>query len=67
VASLAAFPTMMHRDRRRQGLRVCRAVWLIGVSVREYREIEVGERDPDFETWRRMCEVFGWPLAFSSL
>jgi hypothetical protein len=24
-------------------VRVCRAAWLIGVSVREYREIEAGE------------------------
>ena len=30
---------MMQRDRKREGLRVCRAAWLIGVSVREYREI----------------------------
>jgi DNA-binding XRE family transcriptional regulator len=65
VPSLAAFPAMMQRDRVRQGLRVCRAAWLIGVTVREYREIEAGERDPDFETWRRMCDVFNWPLAFT--
>jgi hypothetical protein len=32
---------MMERDREREGLRVCRAAWLIGVTVREYREIEV--------------------------
>ena len=50
MASLAAFPSMMHRDRSRQGLRVCRAAWLIGVSVREYRELEAGERWPDAET-----------------
>jgi DNA-binding XRE family transcriptional regulator len=64
VASLAAFPRMMERDRRREGLRVCRAAWLIGVTVREYREIEAGERDPDPDTWRRMCDVFNWPLSF---
>src|SRR5262249_38088511 len=65
VGSLASFPAMMQRDRERQGLRVCRAAWLIGVSVREYREIEAGERGPEFETWRRMCDVFNWPLAFA--
>jgi DNA-binding XRE family transcriptional regulator len=64
MASLTAFPGMMQRGRERQGLRVCRAAWLLGVSVREYREIEAGERDPDFETWRQMCEVFEWRLAF---
>jgi hypothetical protein len=56
---------MMERDRKREGLRVCRAAWLIGVSVREYREIEAGERYPDFDTWRRMCDVFKWPRSFS--
>ena len=28
---------MMQRSRKREGLRVCRAAWLVGVSVREYR------------------------------
>jgi hypothetical protein len=39
----------MQRDRRRQGLRVCRAAWLVGVVVREHREFEAGERSPTFE------------------
>jgi hypothetical protein len=65
MATLASHATMMERDRKREGLRVCRAAWLIGVTVREYREIEAGERDPDFDTWRRMCDVFSWPLAFT--
>jgi DNA-binding XRE family transcriptional regulator len=60
MPSLAAFPTMLERDRKREGLRICRAAWLIGVSVREYRELEEGKRDPDFATWRRMCRVFEW-------
>jgi len=65
MPTLASYATMMERARVRQGLRVCRAAWLIGVSVREYREVEAGERYPDFETWRRMCDVFDWPLAFT--
>ena len=47
AAILAAFPSVMRRDRKREGLRVCRAAWLLGVSVREYRELEAGERFPD--------------------
>jgi hypothetical protein len=31
------------------------------VTVREYREMEAGERTPDVDTYERMCEVFGWP------
>ena len=46
VATLASFPAMMQRDRKREDLRLCGAAWLVGVSVREYREIEAGERMP---------------------
>jgi len=64
VASLASFPSMMQRGRKREGLRECRAVWLIGVSVRRYRELETGGASPTREEWRRMIDVFSWPRAF---
>jgi predicted ATPase with chaperone activity len=32
---------MLERDRRREGLRICRAAWLLGGTVREYRALEV--------------------------
>jgi hypothetical protein len=64
VASRASFPQMMQRDRKREGLRVCRGAWLIGVSVREYRAFEAGERFPDAVTWDRICKLFGWPQTF---
>jgi transcriptional regulator with XRE-family HTH domain len=62
--SLAAYPAMMRRDRKREGLRVCRAAWLIGVSVREYREIEAGDREPSPATYERISELYGWPQTF---
>jgi hypothetical protein len=37
MATLAAYPAMMRRDRQRLGLRECRAAWLLGLTVREYR------------------------------
>ena len=37
------------------------AAWRLGVSVREYRELEAGERVPGYETWDRICKLFGWP------
>jgi len=40
------------------------AACLLGVSVREYREIEAGMRWPTFETWDRICKLFGWPATF---
>jgi transcriptional regulator with XRE-family HTH domain len=52
---------MMQRDRKREGLRVCRAAWLVGVTVREYREIEAGDRTPSLATYRRISELYGWP------
>ena len=65
LTAIAAFPAMMRRDRRREGLRECRAAWSIGVSVRRYREIEGGESFPTSEEWERMVEVFSWPQAFA--
>jgi hypothetical protein len=64
MATLAAYARMMERDRKREGLRVCRAAWLIGVTVREYREIEAGDRTPSLATYRRISELYGWPRAF---
>jgi DNA-binding XRE family transcriptional regulator len=64
VPSLASFPSMMERGRKREGLRVCRAAWLIGVSVREYGEIEAGDRTPSLDVYQRICELYGWPQAF---
>jgi len=64
MPTLAAYPGMMQRARKREGLRVCRAAWLIGVSVREYREIEAGERFPDPGTYERISDLYGWPQTF---
>ena len=64
MATLAADPTMMQRARKREGLRVCRGAWLIGVSVREYREIEAGDREPSPGTYERISELFGWPQTY---
>jgi hypothetical protein len=33
---------------------------LLGVSVREYREIESGGF-PTSEVYERICDLFGWP------
>jgi len=64
VASLAAFPALLKRDRTRLGLRVYRAAWLVGASVREYREIEAGDRLPSPGTYERISALYGWPQTF---
>jgi predicted transcriptional regulator len=57
---VAAFPAMMQGDRKREGLRVCRAAWLLGLSIREYREIEAGDREPSLDTYERISDLYGW-------
>jgi DNA-binding XRE family transcriptional regulator len=64
VPTLAAYPGMMQRSRKREGVRLCRAAWLIGVTVREYREIEAGDRTPSLSTYQRICKLYGWPQTF---
>jgi hypothetical protein len=32
--------------------------------VREYRELEAGERFPTFETWGSDLQLYGWPQTF---
>jgi transcriptional regulator with XRE-family HTH domain len=64
MPSLVSFPAMMERDRERQGLLECRTARLIGVTVREYREIEAGDRTPSLDTYRRISELYGWLQTF---
>jgi predicted transcriptional regulator len=54
----------MRRARKRECLRVCRAAWLVGVSVREYREIESGDRTPSLDMYERISELYEWPQTF---
>lgn len=34
------------------------------MTVADYRELVEGEAFPNYETWDRMCKLFGWPHAF---
>ena len=43
-----------------------RAAWELDVSVREYRDIEAGERSPSWETLRPDLKLFGWPQTFAT-
>jgi hypothetical protein len=49
------------RTRRTPLLRASR----LGVSIREYRELEAGARSPTSETWDRICKLYGWPQTFA--
>ncbi len=50
--------------RKQAGSSVGQAAWRLGVTVREYRELEAGARAPSFETWDRICKLYGWPQTF---
>jgi hypothetical protein len=39
---VAAFPGMLEHDRKQVGWSVGQAAWRLGVSIREYRELEAG-------------------------
>ena len=58
-------PAMLEQDRKRAGWSVGQASWRLGVGIREYRELETGVRSPGFETWDRICKLFGWPQTFA--
>lgn len=62
---MAMLPAMLEHDRTRAGWSVAQAAWRLGVTVREYRELEAGERSPSFETWDRVCKLYGWPQPFT--
>ena len=56
---MAMLPTMLEQDRRRAGWSVAQTAWRLGITAREYREIEAGERWPNGETFNRICEMYG--------
>jgi hypothetical protein len=63
LARVTIFSTMLERDRKRFGLRLARAAWLLGVSVPELRELEAGTRWPSSDEYDAICELFGWPTG----
>lgn len=38
--------------------------WLFCVTVREYRDLEAGDRLPTLEIYERVSSYFGWPQSF---
>jgi predicted transcriptional regulator len=62
---VAMLPAMLEQDRKRAGWSVGRASWELGVSIREYRELEAGNCSPSFERWDRICRLYRWPQTFA--
>jgi DNA-binding XRE family transcriptional regulator len=55
---------MLEHDRKQAGWSVGRPAWELGISIQEYRELEAGTRWPNWETYDRICNLFGWPEMF---
>jgi DNA-binding XRE family transcriptional regulator len=59
------FSDLLRRDRERFGLSIGQAAWRVGVKPAEYRRLEEGKAWPDWETYDRICDLFGWPQTFA--
>jgi hypothetical protein len=57
-------PISSKKDRDRRGFTVGQVAWRLGVKPQECRELEAGKRSPDFDTWDRICKLYGWPQSF---
>jgi DNA-binding XRE family transcriptional regulator len=59
-------PKMLEQGSMTGGWSMRQAAWRLGISVREYRELEAGARSPAFETCDRICKLFGWPQSLAA-
>jgi Helix-turn-helix domain len=58
------FSRLLTKHRLRLELTPMRAARSLGMSPANYRELEAGERYPDFDAYSAICELFGWRQAF---
>ena len=55
---------LMRRGREQVSLSLEQAAQRVGVTSRLYRDMETGEVWPSYETYERICDLFGWPQTF---
>ena len=48
-------------DRKRLGLREAQMAGHLGLTLREYRALELGELNITSDLYERICDVRGWP------
>jgi DNA-binding XRE family transcriptional regulator len=63
-AAMTMLSDLLTKDRARWGFTVGQVAWRVGVTPREYRELEAGERVPSWDAYDQMAEQFGWPGSF---
>jgi predicted transcriptional regulator len=57
---------MLEADRRRNGFSLGQVAWRLGITKAECRALEAGDAFPDFDTWDRICKLYGWPQTFGA-
>lgn len=58
------FSDMLERNRSRRAFTVGQVAWRLGVSPREYGELEAGTGPPSFQTWDAIRKLYGWSQSF---
>jgi len=59
-------PTLIQHlpaDRERLGLRPVQMAGMLGLTLAEYRALEVGELHITSGLFERICDVCGWPMV----
>jgi hypothetical protein len=58
---LPALIAHLPADRERLGLREVQMAGRLGLTLREYRALEVGELNITNDLYERICDLRGWP------
>jgi plasmid maintenance system antidote protein VapI len=51
----------LEADRERLGFTLGQAAYRLGLTVPQYRELLEGRHPITWETWDRICDLYGWP------
>lgn len=60
---LPALIAHLPADRERLGLRPVQMAARLGLTLRDYRALEAGELQLDYELFERIWTVCGWPAG----
>jgi Helix-turn-helix domain len=63
---MAMLPKLLEQDRKRAGWSVRSGRVGTRREHREYRELEAGKLSPSWETFDRICKLYGWPQTFAA-
>ena len=56
---------LLERDRIRFGFTVGQVADRLGISPAKYRRLIAGAPITSYDTWQRICDLYGWPQTFA--